>query len=149
MTFFIHPDDVSIANDDSEGYRCPQLAVSVKDMCITDPFRTDDGMRSEVDDPEAEYGIPDDFARAMGIINMWLRTWSEAAETKAMADHRYVAMWSSNGFGDIQPELVGIEFFTTERGYSRAEISDIKLMDVGAIWQSRDYGNSHRVYRSK
>lgn len=50
----------------------PCIAVSVGNMSIHDPFSSECG-RFAVADPEAEYGIPDDLARAMGIINMYLK----------------------------------------------------------------------------
>lgn len=65
--------DVSLISD-AEGMW--QLVMSCKGHSISNPLVSECG-RFDVEDPEKEYGIPDDFARAMGIINMYLKDWQK------------------------------------------------------------------------
>lgn len=58
---------------DAEGI--VQLAITCNETSITDGFASECG-RFDVD-PEETYGIPEDFARAMGIINLHLKTWQK------------------------------------------------------------------------
>jgi hypothetical protein len=87
---YIDPSEVKLELDGGEGF--PQLGVTVDGVFITNALRCLDGARFERD-PEKEYGIPDDFARAMGIINMWLKTWSEAGD---MGGRRFVCAWTGD-----------------------------------------------------
>jgi hypothetical protein len=139
----IKPEQVSILVEDAEGYR--QLAVCIEEMEITDPFKSSCG-RFEVE-PETEHGIPDDFARAMGIINMWLRKCQDE-ELAEFKDRRYVAAWTTD-FVNQGPEDHDISFFCDGNCYEPDEIAQIKALEVGDIFTSKHYGNSHIVYRRK
>ena len=140
---YIDPAQVVLELDGGEGY--PQLGVMVRETFVTDPLRCD-GMMDEVD-PEEHWGIPDDFARAVSIINHHLRTWSEVGD---MSLRRYVVAWTTDGYGDSLPEDVGIESFSASNGYAPHLIKKVTEMEVGDIVTDDDHGyNSHMIYRRK
>lgn len=68
----LFPSDLTISPD-AEG--TPALTLGIEGMAITDLFQS--GCSRFEADPEKDYGVPDDFARAMGIINMHLRQWAQ------------------------------------------------------------------------
>lgn len=78
----LFPSDLSI-DTDAEGN--PSLILSIGGMAMTDLFMSDCS-RFEAD-PEIDHGVPDDFARAMSVINAHLKEWAknEADPVKRLA----------------------------------------------------------------
>jgi hypothetical protein len=110
---------------DAEG--CPQLGLSIRDMFITDFLKSSCGRFDA--EPEEDYGVPDDFARAVGIINLHLKKGQQANETRV-----FVCIWDQRYNDDLETREERLDFFSEALGYDPHDTEAISKLEVGGTY---------------